>query len=97
MKKNTDKNIIPGYKGIMDLDLTNIPECNKKIIIDQHFQDIKNYKIEQEKLSPRLRYENTVEKIQKLIDWENAIRKQKLLKLNEESLNRNKIYNNLKK
>lgn len=97
MSKNMNTNIIAGYKGVMDLDLTNVPECNKKIIIEQHYQDINNYNIEQDSLPSRLRYENTIERIQKQHDLENKIRKQKLLKLSEEQLKRDEMYNNSKK
>ena len=97
MNKNMNTNIIAGYKGVMDLDLTNVPECNKKIIIEQHESDIKNYNIEQDRLPSRLRYENTIVRIQKQHDLENKIRKQKLLKLSEEQLNRDEMYNNSKK
>jgi|SaaInlStandDraft_7_1057024.scaffolds.fasta_scaffold36536_2 hypothetical protein len=97
MNKNMSKNIIPGYKGVMDLDLTGVLDCNKKIIIEQHYQDIKNYNIEQDSLPSRLRYENTIERIQKQHDLENKIRKQKLLKHSEEQLKRDEMYNNSKK
>ena len=57
------KEIIDGYKGIMELDLTNIPEYLKKDTVEQHMKDIDIYKAEQYKLKPHLRYENTVERI----------------------------------
>ena len=59
------KDIIEGYKGIMELDLTNIPEYLKKQTVEQHMKDIDKYKAEQYNLKPHLRYENTVERIQK--------------------------------
>tara|TARA_X000000950_G_scaffold279013_2_gene370895 strand:- start:992 stop:1234 length:243 start_codon:yes stop_codon:yes gene_type:complete len=58
--------IIPGYKGIMDLDLTNVEPKLHKIMIEQHQEDIKLYKIQQSKLKPSLTYENTVERVNKL-------------------------------
>ena len=60
------KDIVDGYLGIMDLDLTNIPENLKKIMVEQHMKDIENYKVEQYQLKPHLRYENTVIRIQKM-------------------------------
>jgi hypothetical protein len=63
---NRIKDIIEGYKGIMDLDLTNVQEGLKKQLAEQHMKDIDNYKAEQAKLKPQLRYENTVERIQKI-------------------------------
>ena len=56
--------IIKGYNGIMDLDLTNIDSKYHKELIQKHYEDIENYKIEQKKLNPELRYENTIVKIQ---------------------------------
>jgi len=56
-------NIIKGYKGIMDLDLTNIHPIHHKSLIKQHKKDIINYKIYQENLPEELRYENTIEQI----------------------------------
>ena len=52
--------LIKGYNGIMDLDLTNINKQFHKNMIEQHKKDIINYKIEQSKLKPELRYENTI-------------------------------------
>ena len=52
--------IIKGYNGIMDLDLTNVPEKLHKEMIKQHQKDITDYRIEQAKMPARLRYENTV-------------------------------------
>ena len=60
------KDIVDGYKGIMELDLTNVPEEFKKQLLEQHTKDINDYKGEQSKLKPHLRYENTVERIRKL-------------------------------
>jgi len=68
MKQNINNDnvaieIIKGYNGIMDLDLTYIPEELKKTMIEQHYKDIHNYNTEQGLLKPTLRYENTVERI----------------------------------
>jgi len=52
--------IIKGYNGIMDLDLTNIPKHFHKELIELHYKDITDYKKEQAKLKPHLRYENTI-------------------------------------
>ena len=54
------KKIIKGYKGIMDLDLTNVDPIYHKMIIKQHYKDIDSYKLEQAKLEPSKRYDNTV-------------------------------------
>lgn len=59
MKKSK---IIDGYKGIMDLDLTNIPEQFHKEMINLHNKDIDEYKIEQSKRKPKERYEYSVER-----------------------------------
>jgi hypothetical protein len=52
--------LIKGYNGIMDLDLTNVNKQFHKNMIEQHKKDIMNYKLEQSKLKPELRYENTI-------------------------------------
>ena len=58
-------NVIKGYKGIMDLNLTNIDPTHHKSLIKQHKKDILNYKRYQENLPEELRYENTIGKIEK--------------------------------
>ena len=58
-------NVIKGYKGIMDLNLTNIDPTHHKSLIKQHKKDILNYKRYQENLPEELRYENTIGKIVK--------------------------------
>jgi len=63
--------IIPGYKGVIDLDLTNVEPKFHEIMIDQHKKDIELYKLEQSKLKPSLRYENTVERVNKIQKYEN--------------------------
>jgi len=60
------KDIVEGYKGIMDLDLTDVDPKYKKIMAAQHLKDIDNYKGEQAQLKPHLRYENTIGKVQKI-------------------------------
>jgi hypothetical protein len=57
---NYKNNIVPGYKGIMDLDLSSISDHLKEDTINQHLNDIKNYRKEQSDLPERLRYENTI-------------------------------------
>ena len=62
MNDDTKTNIIPGYKGIMPLDLTNISPKFYTELIHQHKIDIHDYKIEQSLRPPEQRYENTVMK-----------------------------------
>jgi hypothetical protein len=57
--------IIPGYLGIMDLDVTHMEQKHTKQAIDQHYNDIKKYKAEQELLKPEDRYENTIVRLNK--------------------------------
>ena len=67
----TEKNnpyIINGYKGIMDLDLTNIPKHYHKEMIKLHNKDIETYKKEQLLLPEKQRFENTIERAYKLIE-----------------------------
>lgn len=63
MKKT---NIITGYKGIMDLDLENIPEKFHEEMINLHYKDIDEYKIEQSKRKPKEQYEYSVERAVKM-------------------------------
>tara|TARA_Y100000992_G_C21264811_1_gene493391 strand:- start:245 stop:541 length:297 start_codon:yes stop_codon:yes gene_type:complete len=69
--------IVPGYNGIMDLDLTNVDKRLHSVMIEQHEKDIKDYKIEQSKLPKRLRYENTIVKANKVIEMDSMIMKRK--------------------
>lgn len=65
--------IIGGYKGVMDLDLNLVDPRFHEIAVKQHYQDITQYKIEQSKLKPELRYENTVQRVLKQLDKEQTI------------------------
>tara|TARA_Y100000389_G_C17338646_1_gene452058 strand:+ start:597 stop:881 length:285 start_codon:yes stop_codon:yes gene_type:complete len=82
-----NKNIIPGYKGIMDLDLSIIDSKYHNIVIEQHLKDIYNYKKEQSLLKSHLRYENTIERINKLHEIDHIASK-KRQKLEEEIVNK---------
>jgi hypothetical protein len=70
MKKQTTQNseVIKGYKGIMDLDLSIYNETQRQVVIQQHYRDIEDYKIYQKELDPHLRYENTIQRIKHLHD-----------------------------
>ena len=63
---HNDPNIEPGYKGIMDLDLTHIPNKFRKQAIEQHHKDIQEYKQEQRKRPERSRYEYTIERTERI-------------------------------
>ncbi len=52
--------IIPGYQGILSLNLDNMDPKYRKQAVSQHNNDIDAYKKYQRELSPRLRYENTI-------------------------------------
>lgn len=71
-KKDMNKKdmIIEGYKGVMDLDLSLVPENVRYIAIKQHHEDIKEYTKYQSQLKPHLRYENTIERTQQIWDLE---------------------------
>ena len=56
----SNPNIIKGYKGIMDLDLSTIPPSFHKETVAQHIKDIQEYKMDQLSRPERLRYENTI-------------------------------------
>ena len=91
--------IVKGYKGIIDLDLTNVPSHLHQVMIDQHIEDIKNYKEEQSKLPVKLRYENTViraQKIRELEDFHLKKRKEEaLIKQKEEDKIRLETFNRI--
>lgn len=65
MSRN-ESDIEPGYKGIMDLDLTDIPHKFRKQAISQHHKDIHEYKEEQAKRPERSRYEYTIERTERI-------------------------------
>jgi hypothetical protein len=73
-----NKNIIPGYNGIIPLDLTNIDKKYHSILINEHHNDIELYKEEQARLPKHLRYENTVIRAEKLIKMDEDARKLQL-------------------
>lgn len=52
--------VIKGYKGIMDLDLTYVPEKYHAEMIMKHKEDIKQYRAEQRERPVSQRYEYTV-------------------------------------
>ena len=66
-------NIVKGYKGVMDLDLSLVPNQYIKSAIDQHYKDIKEYKKYQATLKPEHRYENTVVRIEQRHALENKL------------------------
>ena len=67
------KNIIKGYKGVMDLDLTYVDNQFHKPLIQQHYKDIELYKIEQSKLKDELKYDNGVGLALRKMENENKI------------------------
>ena len=101
MNINTNKkitnftvDIVKGYKGIMDLDLTLVPNELKKQMIDQHYKDIDVYNIEQSLLEPRLRYENTIERIEMTHKKTQSLILKRLNLQEEKRVQYNKDYNN---
>tara|TARA_B110000879_G_scaffold209755_2_gene298224 strand:- start:7472 stop:7759 length:288 start_codon:yes stop_codon:yes gene_type:complete len=61
-----NQNMIKGYNGIMDLDVSNMDPKYVNQAILQHNNDIKNYIREQNELKTEMRYENTILRINKL-------------------------------
>tara|TARA_B110000483_G_scaffold242335_1_gene327894 strand:- start:1505 stop:1780 length:276 start_codon:yes stop_codon:yes gene_type:complete len=53
-------NTVDGFKGIMALELDNVPRIFHDALIKQHKQDIVNYKNYQASLPEELRYENNI-------------------------------------
>ncbi len=65
--KNTGKPyIVPGFQGVMDLDLTRVDKKHHEELVKQHIKDIDDYKLEQATMKPRLRYENTILKAMRI-------------------------------
>lgn len=69
-----DSKIIKGYKGVMDLDLTNIDPKLHKILINQHYNDIDEYKKYQSSIKDEQRYDNTIGLALSKLDYENMVR-----------------------
>jgi hypothetical protein len=92
-KSNKYEDIIPGYKGIMDLDMTEVPEEQKNILMEQHFKDIANYKKEQATLKPHLRYENTIERVKKIHKTDQQYLQKHYNKIEEDDIKRINVYN----
>lgn len=78
------KDIVSGYKGIMDLDLTDVHEEFKKELATQHQKDIDEYKAQQAILEPRLRYENTIERVRIIHSIDEKGQKKRLEERNKE-------------
>jgi hypothetical protein len=71
-----NNNVVKGYKGIMDLDLNLVPKILHEEMIKQHFKDIKIYDTYQNTLPEKLRYENTIARInQQLIKEKDILSK----------------------
>lgn len=83
------KEIIKGYKGVMDLDLSLVSETFKTIAVKQHYKDIEDYKKYQASLKPKNRYENTIERINKLHQYESDTQQKRK---KEEQEKKNKHY-----
>ena len=56
---------VAGYHGIMDLDLSVIDPIHRPQAIHQHKNDIALYCLEQSRLKPEHRYENTIIRVNK--------------------------------
>jgi len=91
-----NKDIIPGYHGIMDLDVRNMDPRYIKQAIEQHKNDIKIYTVEQAKLKPEHRYENTIMRIDKQREYICMKEKAYLDAIDKAALDRNMHYNNSK-
>lgn len=87
------KNIIPGYHGIMDLDVRHMEQKHTKQAIEQHYNDIKKYKAEQDLLKPEHRYENTIIRINKEREYICMKEKAHLDAIAKAALERNIQYN----
>lgn len=77
-------NIIKGYKGIMDLDLSLIDSKFHKEAKEQHLAEIKEYKAYQRSLPSRLRYENTTVRALKTLKLDRDAARTEALKREKE-------------
>lgn len=78
-----NKMIVKGYKGIMDLDLSLVDPKFHKVAVRQHQEDIKEYKLEQEKRPEKLRYENATLKALNVIELDRNALKQARIEADE--------------
>ena len=86
-------NTIDGYKGIMELDLKNIPRIYHDIVIKQHKQDIINYKQYQSSLPIEQQYDNGVGKIIRDKVYYDKLRDAKIMEqLKEENKKYKELY-----
>jgi len=69
--------IVAGYHGIMDLDLSGIAPIHREQAIQHHKNDIALYCLEQERLKPEHRYENTIIRINKQHEYARQIQLQR--------------------
>src|SRR6056300_1206929 len=76
-----DKYIVKGYKGVMDLDLSSVDPKFHKEVIAQHNKDITEYKMEQCRRPPQLRYENNIVNAYNILDMDRKAVEQKANKM----------------
>ena len=89
--------MIKGYNGIMDLDTSNMDPKYVNQAILQHNNDIKNYIREQNELKPEMRYENTVQRINKLHNIDTYYLQKRVEQYVLDQKKKNDIYNSAKK
>ena len=80
----TNDNIMKGYKGIMDLDLSTIDPKFHDEVRKQHLAEIKEYKAYQRSLPSRLRYENTTVRALKTLKLDRDAARTEALKREKE-------------
>ncbi len=76
-------NIVKGYKGVIDLDLSLVHKNHIQSAIKQHYKDIEDYKKYQKSLPEEQRYENTIERVQ--IQAEEYFRKRENARIAEQN------------
>jgi len=90
--KTSTNYIIDGYKGVMSLDIRDIDPKYREEAIKQHYADIEEYTKYQASLSPRLRYENTIDRASKLHKMDNDFAKRRNEALLDEQSKKDKIH-----
>lgn len=80
----SNDNIMKGYKGVMDLDLSAIDPKFHDEVRKQHLAEIKEYKVYQRSLPSRLRYENTTVRALKTLKLDRDAARTEALKREKE-------------
>lgn len=88
----SNDNIMKGYKGVMDLDLSTIDPKFHKELRQQHQENIEEYKTYQHSLPSKLRYENSTAKAMQILKLDKEAARLEGLKREQAQNEKDKIY-----